>query len=109
VKKRHVLEDNSDTSVDDSAPPRNRRATPLSPTKPSPKGKMMEIGTGKRVQAEDSAATASEDKPGEGQPDELEAHQQPSPAKRKPGRPPERLNKPTGILWLLHPPIDALQ
>ena len=64
---------------------------------------MMEMGTGKRLRPKGSAVPATADRPAEAQPEEEGVHQQPKAAeKRKPGRPPGRLNKPAGTALTPH-------
>ena len=98
-----VLEDSEisgeEPSQDQEPQPRTRNAAASSPTKPTPKGTMMEVGTGKRLRSKGTAGPATADKPAEAQPaaEEEQGHQQPEAAvKRKRGRPPGSLNKRAG-------------
>ena len=79
-----------------------------SPTKPSPRGTMMEMKTGKRLRGEGSAGPAIAGKPAGGPPDQEKAPQHPrAAAKNKPGRPPGRLNKPAGLALPLTPGCEG--
>ena len=73
--------------------PKRSKPVPMTPTKLSPKtGKMMEVGTGRRVQAKASKAPATvaiADQPAEAR----RADEEPAaklPAKQGPGRPPSK-------------------
>ncbi len=107
VKKKALVLEDSETSGDLWEPQsRTRNAAASSPTKPTPKGTMMEVGTGKRLRSKGTAGPATADKAAEAQPaaEEKQAPQQPKAAgKNKPGRPPGRLNKPAGAAL----PLDA--
>ena len=97
VKKRTLVLEDSETSGEDQS--RTRNAAAASPTKPTPKGTMMEVGTGKKLRSKSTAGPSAADKPAEAQPaaEEGQGPQQPkAAAKNKRGRPPGNKNKPAG-------------
>ena len=94
VRRGRAL-DHSDTSAEEpqSDAPKRSKPVPMSPTKLSPKtGRMMEVGTGRKVQATASKApgtVADADQPAEGRRADKEPAAKP-PARQGPGRPPSK-------------------
>lgn len=94
VRRGRAL-DHSDTSAEEpqSDAPKRSKPVPMSPTKLSPKtGRMMEVGTGRKVQATASkapATVADADQPAEGRRADKEPAAKP-PARQGPGRPPSK-------------------